>query len=98
MPVNKKPRKKKTVKTRPAGKTKSAARQKMPPLPDRRAMNEFMASMTGAVREDTVWKAQDKMYDAWEVGQTNKRIALARQALEISPLCAEFCALGLLRL
>jgi hypothetical protein len=34
-------------------------------------------------------KAQDAMYEAWERTTSRSRIALARKALDISPLCAD---------
>jgi tetratricopeptide (TPR) repeat protein len=34
-------------------------------------------------------QAQEIMYDAWEAPDSRKRIALARQALELSPDCAD---------
>ena len=39
--------------------------------------------------ETPLGKAQDMMYDAWEVSDPKQRIALARKALEISPDCAD---------
>ena len=34
-------------------------------------------------------KAQDLIYDAWEANTSKRRIALAKKALAISPLCAD---------
>jgi tetratricopeptide (TPR) repeat protein len=45
---------------------------------------------------DPVEAAQDIMYDAWEEPTRRKRIALAKKALAVSPLCAD--AYGLLAL
>lgn len=80
MPVTKKPRAKTTAKTPP----RSAAA--VPALPDRRAMEGFLAAIGGR-GDDPTTKAQDVMYEAWE--RTTSRIALARKALTISPLCAD---------
>jgi hypothetical protein len=33
--------------------------------------------------------AQDIMYDAWDASDKKRRIALAKKALELSPLCAD---------
>jgi hypothetical protein len=33
--------------------------------------------------------AQDLVYDAWEITSAKRRIALARRALALSPLCAD---------
>lgn len=43
--------------------------------------------------ETPLKKAQDIMYDAWEVTDPKRRVALARRALEISPDCADAYAL-----
>src|SRR5690606_36444781 len=61
-----------------------------PPLPDRRGMEVFMAGLFGRRRGgDPTAAAQDIMYDAWETTSRSKRIALARKALKVSPLCAD---------
>jgi tetratricopeptide (TPR) repeat protein len=82
MPVSKKPRAKAASKTPP----KAAA---VPALPDRRAMESYLAALTGRNRNDALAKAQDVMYDAWERTTSLSRVALARKALGISPLCAD---------
>ena len=74
MPVSKKPRARTTAKA--------------PPLPDRRAMEGFLAAIGGR-GDDPTTKAQDVMYEAWERTTSRSRIALARKALSISPLCAD---------
>ncbi len=82
MPVSKQPRKKAVPKTQrtvaPVG-----------PLPDRRIMESVLASIAGGARDETIAKAQDIMYDAWEQTNARSRIALARKALGVSPLCAD---------
>lgn len=60
-------------------------------LPDRRAMEGFMAGLFGRVSASAngaVDEAQEVMYEAWEASGA-QRIALANSALEISPLCAD---------
>src|SRR5919199_2203548 len=86
MPVSKKPRAKKATKA-PSRSGAAAA----PALPDRRAMERFMAALSGACggSDDPTAKAQDVMYEAWEQTTARSRIALARKALSISPLCAD---------
>ena len=50
----------------------------------------MLSDMFGDSDEETpLRKAQDMMYDAWEVTNPKQRIALARKALEISPDCAD---------
>ena len=53
-------------------------------------MEGFMAGLFGGRRaSDPTDAAQDIMYEAWEATSRSKRIALARKALKISPLCAD---------
>src|SRR5207249_2047589 len=58
-------------------------------LPDRRAMESFLAAITGRRGDEATAKAQDVMYEAWERTTSRSRIALAHKALGISPLCAD---------
>src|SRR6516164_5846180 len=82
MPISKKRRSKTAPKT--STKTSAAA-----VLPDRRAMESFLAAITGRRGDDATARAQDVMYEAWEQTTSRSRIALARKALGISPLCAD---------
>ena len=82
MPVSKKPRSKTVAKTSPKAGAPAA-------LPDRRAMESFLAAIAGHRGDDATAKAQDIMYEAWERTTSRSRIALARKALGISPLCAD---------
>src|SRR5690349_23073939 len=87
MPVSKKPRAKKTA-TKAPSKPGAAA----PALPDRRAMERFLAALGGVGGrggDNPTAKAQDVMYEAWERTTPRSRIALAHKALGISPLCAD---------
>jgi tetratricopeptide (TPR) repeat protein len=62
------------------------------PLPDPRAMEGMLASIgQGAVHyaaNESLFHAQDLMYEAFEA-QGARRVALAREALAISPDCAD---------
>jgi tetratricopeptide (TPR) repeat protein len=80
MPQAKKPRKQATAATgsRPG-----------PPLPDRRAMEAFLAPLSGRQADAALYEAQDLMYQAWETRSRQMRINLAKRALKISPLCAD---------
>jgi len=40
-------------------------------------------------RDDALDAAQNLIYDAWEITSAKRRIALARRALALSPLCAD---------
>ena len=82
MPVSKKPRSKTVAKASPKAGASAA-------LPDRRAMESFLAAIAGHRGDDATAKAQDVMYEAWERTTSRSRIALARKALGISPLCAD---------
>jgi len=82
MPVSKKPRSKAALRT--PTKTGAAA-----VLPDRRAMESFLAALGGRRGDDATAKAQNVMYEAWERTTSRSRIALAHKALGISPLCAD---------
>src|ERR1700731_3076408 len=82
MPISKKPRSKAALRI----STKAGAAAA---LPDRRAMEGFMAGIAGHRGDDATAKAQDVMYEAWERTTSRSRIALARKALGISPLCAD---------
>ena len=52
-------------------------------------MESVLAAITGSTDDDALSKAQAVMYDAWEQTTTRARVALARKALTISPLCAD---------
>jgi hypothetical protein len=82
MPISKKPRSKAALRT----STKAGAAAA---LPDRRTMEGFLAGIAGHRGDDATAKAQDVMYEAWERTTSRSRIALARKALGISPLCAD---------
>jgi tetratricopeptide (TPR) repeat protein len=82
MPVSKKPRSKPVAKTSPKASAPVA-------LPDRRAMESFLAAISERCGDDATAKAQDVMYEAWERNTSRSRIAVARKALGISPLCAD---------
>ena len=85
MPVSKKPRRK-AASTLPQPKTKTAVAGSA--LPDRRAMESYLAAIGDRSRDDAIAKAQDVTYEAWDRTTSRSRIALA-QGLAISPLCAD---------
>ena len=58
-------------------------------VPDPRAMEGFMSAIGGRRAIDATAKAQEVMYGAWDQTTARARIALARKALAISPLCAD---------
>ena len=81
MPISKKRRSKAALKT--------SRKASGPALPDRRAMESFLAAIAGRRGDDATAKAHDVMYEAWERTTSRSRIALAHKALGISPLCAD---------
>ena len=83
MPVSKKPRRPKST-AKPAAKTSTAVK-----LPDRRAMEGFLSAFAGNRASDATQQAQAIMYDAWDQTERRARIALAKKALAVSPLCAD---------
>ena len=69
-----------------------------PLLPDRRALEGVMAKLVGGLPSGSdgsdgddaaLWQAQELMYQAWDAGAKRERIALAKQALDLSALCAD---------
>ena len=91
MPISKKPRSKTAFRTSTkatAFRTSTKARAPAA-LPDRQAMETFLAAIAEQRGDDATAKAQDVMYEAWERTTSRSRIALARKALGISPLRAD---------
>jgi len=88
MPTSKKPRKPKTASV--AAKRKPDA---VTMLPDRRAMEGVLAMLSSGLGAgpggDALEDAQDLMYRAWETADQRQRVALAKEALSRSPLCAD---------
>ena len=73
-------RKKAKVKKRKSSKIENAEPLDLAPF------EGMLSDMFGDSDEETpLRKAQDIMYDAWEVSDPKRRVALARKALEISP-------------
>ena len=58
------------------------------PFPDRRAMEKALAGLSERPATK-LQEAQDLMWDAWDIRNSKKRVAMARRALEISPDCAD---------
>lgn len=69
---------------------KKAAPAAVPSLPPHAAMESVLAMFGGGGRRGTpLEQAQDLMYQAWEASSPARRVALGRQALEVSPDCAD---------
>jgi hypothetical protein len=77
-----KPKENKTPKTKKANIDLAALSALSP--------EEMLSDLFGDIEQKTPLKeAQDLIYDAWEVADPKRRVTLAREALEISPDCAD---------
>lgn len=75
-------------------RAKSKAPRRAEPPVDQNDIEELLALLAESSRPDgPIQAAQDIMYDAWEATGRRKRIALAKSALQVSPLCADAYAL-----
>jgi tetratricopeptide (TPR) repeat protein len=75
-----------------AKKSKPAPGAKTPLSPDMNMLQMFMAlvdQVGDPGPETNLDRAQEIIFDAWETRDKRKRIAMAREALAISPLCAD---------
>lgn len=98
-----------TSKNRRKGKKRQSPTTKNTPLsaPSQATMEAMMSELQSLLQEEGVndlatpegdralFEAQDLVYDAWEAGSKRERMALAKQALEISRDCADaWCLLA----
>lgn len=58
-------------------------------LPDLHMIASLLTKFSGGPQANAVDAAQDIMYDAWEASDRRRRIALAKNSLELWPLCAD---------
>ena len=79
-----------------SGKKKPSGRKETPspadnlPTVDMRLIEALMGQIANARNtDDSLQLAQEIMWDAWDHSSRKRRIALAKQALEVSPLCAD---------
>jgi tetratricopeptide (TPR) repeat protein len=56
---------------------------------DRRALEALLAIFAGLRRDGDLAAAQEIMWDAWDTADAKRRVAMAKKALQISPLCAD---------
>jgi len=56
---------------------------------DLRMIASLLTKFGGGPHDNAIDAAQDIMYDAWDASDQKRRIALAKKALELSPLCAD---------
>ena len=69
--------------------SRAAAGSELAKLPNPMALEGIWKDFGAKLDDDALGKAQDLVYDAWEVPDGRSRYVLARQALNISPLCAD---------
>jgi tetratricopeptide (TPR) repeat protein len=74
---------------RPPRKTKKTGMSASSQFPDLRVIQALLAKFSDGPQSNAVDAAQDIMYDAWDASDRDRRIALAKKALEISLLCAD---------
>ena len=74
---------------RPPRKAKKTGTSAPIQLPDPHMIASLLAKFGGGPHENAIDAAQDIIYDAWDSSDKKRRIALAKKALEISPLCAD---------
>jgi pentatricopeptide repeat protein len=87
--MKKKKQKKKMAKTKKKPKQKAIDSPKVE-FPSRQSMERVLAGLvSGGLQNDAVAEAQQVMYDAWEAPTRERAVALAKQALSISPDCAD---------
>ena len=77
------------TKSPPKKRSKKARGSASNRLPDQHMIASLLAKFAGGPDENAIDAAQDVMYDAWDSSDKKRRIALAKKALEISPLCAD---------
>jgi hypothetical protein len=58
-------------------------------LPDLHLIESLLDKFGGGPQGNGVDAARDIMYDAWDASDKKRRIAMAKKALELSPLCAD---------
>lgn len=58
-------------------------------LLDLRSIEALLDQRGSSAPADPLDAAQEIIYDAWEAADSRKRVALAKRALKLSPLCAD---------
>ena len=73
----------------PSKKRKAGSRSGGDAVLDPRANDSVLALFGGRQNTDGLDTAQEIMWDAWEAGDRRRRVALAKKALMVSPLCSD---------
>jgi hypothetical protein len=58
-------------------------------LPSLDQLDQLALELGAGPQDETLFEAQQFVYDAWEIGDPKARISLAFQAITISPFCAD---------
>lgn len=82
MALSKKPR-------RPRSLVKQKLSARMARHFDQGAVADFLAKLPGPPDHEALNEAQGLVYDAWEERTPTNRVAMAKKALSLSPLCAD---------
>jgi tetratricopeptide (TPR) repeat protein len=80
------------VATKKGNRTKKSSRSAAgarPKILDKHALESLLAKFGASRDENSLERAQDIAWDAWDTPDRRKRISLAKKALAISPLCAD---------
>ncbi len=77
------------MKKRLPRKTKKTGTSAPGQFSDLHVIESLLAGFNGEPHDDAIDAAQDIMYDAWDASDPKRRAALARKALDLSPLCAD---------
>jgi len=74
-------------------KSKSPPRISFAGLPPLESLLDSLGGPDGGGKRDPLDAAQELIFDAWDSADRRKRVALAKEALALSPLCADAYAL-----
>lgn len=76
-------------KKRSAGRNRTGRKSVSGGLPDLRTIESLLDQLGGHAHANPLDAAQEIIYDAWESADSRRRVALAKKALKLSPLCAD---------
>ncbi|HWE05672.1 MAG TPA: tetratricopeptide repeat protein [Rhizomicrobium sp.] len=75
--------------TPPPKKKKKATRSRSGTISDRSAIESLVGPLVALEHSGPLEQAQDIMWDAFDAPDRRQRVALAKKALKLSPLCAD---------
>lgn len=77
------------AKNRSRGRVQAGPKTVSLDLVDLRSIEALLDQLGSRPQTDSLDRAQEIIYDAWEAADSRKRVAMARRALKLSPLCAD---------